>query len=394
MFVRCDRCRAVYALDSEPGDPPVVRCGRCEQVFVAREPVRSVAVEGRLGGAADPAAVVRAPPGGGPALPPAARRPRPAVRLATRQPPEKSGAGKWLLFGGALAVLFGAGALVAWALGRFERRPALSEPDQAALKLAQTKLLLDDEADLEAARAAFDHLARSYPRAPRFLARGALAAALLGASNRAEAEDLQDELERLDRSIAATSSAGDPDARARVAQAREEEEDLRARLKVVSQTAGARLHDAAQEADQALQANPGLKDAVRARMIGAAETGHLTAAVRDARRLGTGDPWADYVSGLTWLERNRGPAGLQQAEADFRAALAVNPGMIRATWALGRVAAREQDYRRAQKFFEEALARSPRHEGAQRGLSLAKSLIAQTPAPPSAVPAMATAPQR
>ncbi len=404
LFVRCERCRAVYVLAVEATDPPVVRCSRCDQLFIAREPLRHLSVRGTIGGAADPAskhppepladgALFASVPHAGRAIPaaPGRRGAAAAVRLATREPPGEERRNGRVVLVAALVALFAIGAFVAWKVGPFGR-PQLPPAALAELTKAKAALLLDDEVDLETAMTTFDELAAKHPDRPRFLAARAFATALLGATYRTEAADLNAELTRLDREVYTAHLAAQPDMLDLVAAAKQEQQDLRARLGPVSARGDKLLHEALEKAKQALVADAGAADAIRARMLVAAATNEPNAVTSLAHTLDDTDAWAEYARGLARLQGDVTPAKAKAAQPYFEAALAKRPQLVRATWELGRAAVYEKDYPRAKRLFQAVLAKSPHHEGAQRGLALVTNLLAPPPVVlPASAPATAAA---
>lgn len=406
MFLRCERCRAIYVLDAEAtAAPPVVACSRCAHVFVARSALTDLSVRGTLGGAAAeeapeqrvPATLFRAPtqPDPAPAWPlperlrgyPAAVAPQRRAPKAKVDPEFQDVLGRRrspMIIGVivALAVLAAVGWLVRHRVSRATRTD-LPSTLAASTAGAEAALERDDDASLESAIAAFADAEAKAPDHPEIKAWRGFATLLAGASLMAEAADLGAELVRLERELRAVSQI-EPVDEARKAALADRMAEIRQRIGPATTRAEKLVREGAGLV-KAVAGQDGLEDAppvLRGLALFYAtnqDTGKLDALAR-----ATGedvDPWIIYAQGYArTLGRTSGQKA-QEARRSLEAALAKRPDLLRAKWDLARLALVETPpaLDRAKALLDEVLARNPRHDGARRGLDA----IAAMRAPPA-----------
>lgn len=389
MFVRCERCRAVYLLPSSGAPEPVVACTRCGHVFVVDVPLTLLSVQGVLGGAAMPIDVpqgyvplvrrVALPRGASAkAAPPAVASrsrakasARPVARVAA--PPS---AGRTIAVVAATVVALAMVAAAGWKFAH--RRPSLSTLPAAALQKLEAAARLvasDDDASLEAAVAGYASLAAQAPDQPVFVARRALATALLGASLKAEAADLSFDLTRLGREAFQVRDSEAPDKTERLALLTQAQADLRERLAPATARSDKLLREALDLARPIAEADE-LPEALEAMVVVHASRADDDRVKAVGARLPPEDAWVAYARGSAKLQGVISPAKAGEAVAALDATARAHPELWRLSWELGRAAMYARDLDRAEKLFRELVARNPAHGGAARGLTMVAQLRA------------------
>lgn len=377
MLVRCERCRAVYQLDTRVAQG--VQCVRCQLVFMAREPA-SLGAQGVLGGAAAQAVAAS-----------------PRLRVVAL-PPQRSSV-RWVA--AALVVAAAVGGGLAWR-AHLKRIPVVGPSPLALIKTTAGEDLVwhDDTASLESAIAAFSEAESIDPSTDGPVAERALATLLLSLSLREQEQDLTVELATLQAEQATPSPPETVAARA------ERSAALRHLLPSVASRAATFLKEGLALSER-VQDPTGLLLAVVARtrlLADALQRRHsspatTTAEWRPARPLEPGaDAWRALVAGLARIADNPQPADWLAAQSQFDMAARMAPRFIRAKWELARacLASTPPDITRAKAAIDAILQLNPQHDGAQRLLGVI--LAAQQPPPPptgtpSTEPAAAAKPQ-
>ena len=338
MLVRCERCRAVYELESVSAGVPVA-CSGCGHVFVAHA-IDRFALGGAVGGAA-------------------ARR-RPAEKWDPQKAIRDGVArrrrrwSKRALLLGAAAMVGCAAAMALWFVDRTQLPPP--EPPDEALNEVFAKAAADDAVSLEAARARVSRLLRVRPGDRRLLAGSAFVTALSASALATEANDIEYELARL--------TAGAPQEGPCVSERRaafERLDDLAARLPEARQRARSLLQLAEEQAARALERGSS-PTALRARAIVQAAKGERAPLLVTVSQLQKDDPWAAYASSIVGI--------LDAKEASSSPLPSTTEGAqrkwIRLRFAAARASIVAKGGAPDAAEMAEVLRDSPRHEGALR----------------------------
>lgn len=355
MLVRCERCRAVFR-HSTPTHAVFLECSRCHHVFpVPTAELEALEPQGTLGGAAAIALSARQAP------------PAPIPPGITARPPRTSQSPVTVTL---LALVVGALALVA--LRSPGKSPPLTATTNAIVRSSEALVRLDDEASLETALAQLTTAAAAQPDNTDVRARRAFVLLLLGATLRAESDDLLAELSRsvpTPEGLAALSETERAASLQRAAHAREQLPVLTARSDDLVRDGIALAHDAAQPGPE--------RTGAQQRALFLAEAfDHRLERLQVPPQGKAGD--RDYAQLVAWwhFARATGADSTAAAEKELTAALASDPSCLRAKWMLARLlAAKTPPDQAAERLLNEVLGDNPRHTGAARD----KSRIAVPP---------------
>lgn len=380
MFLRCERCRAVYEIDATPGQ--VVACRRCGHAFKAQA-VSRVGYPGTIGGAA---AENRASPD---ALPSGSLEPLDENdTLSWPEPVAKADDDEFAaLVKGSKTPVIVVGLLVAGAAGAAafnamnttasSAPPALPAQVLAEVDAAREALWRDDEASLEGALARFARAASLAPERPEPKAWQALATTLLGDTLACEVEELAAEAQWLEARLSTLADDAEPRPALEARHAA-----VGARLGVVEERAR-RLLAEGHELGLAAWSAAGMHQqlvTVRAMALihavaaNVSEVDRLVSLLDEAQQA---DPWLVYARARAGSAAAVADGVIEQFNETLLPALERTPAFERARWQLGRMAllAGPEHLHQARLRFEQVLGVNDRHEGARRGLRRLETLL-------------------
>jgi predicted Zn finger-like uncharacterized protein len=349
MLIRCQQCQALFSLqDGVAGAAGnfQVQCGRCLHVFEASAPpgLKTPPPQHPVTpapGAADPGALERK--AAADALARALKPRRPGDELAP--PQRKLRVWPWLL-----------SAVVITALAFATTRAHLggvSRESQARIERAHQKLLRDDLASLQESVALFTEAARLSPGEARPEAERAFVLLL-------EAATHQDLARRIQAAIQSAPAGAAP---AQLLQ--EKVPHVGSELRLVQEglaAARAALEDDREDA-VALRAL-----ALHAALTGAPEKG--VQPLEQAARLTPADPWISFTRAALLLSGQPSREKQDGALAALAVARQAEPRMLRAQVEVAAISLDRGEAGPARLAFSQVLQENPRHERAQKLLSL------------------------
>jgi hypothetical protein len=361
VLVRCERCRAVFRV-ADPVLQSALECSRCHHVFAApTADILALTPVGILGGAAAIAAANR----GEPLPPPRAFAPAP-----------KSGTSP--LTTGLLGVIV----LALFVLA--VRSPVVSEPSGAAdaartLESAHQLVRRDDSASLESAIALLTASEAKAPGQIEVRSERATAMLLLGASLRAESDDLLAELSRSVPTADSLSAMSETDRTAALQKAA----SAREKLPALTARADDLIRDGSLLARDTLQPTAERKPAqLRALWLADAfdhRADRLQSAPLSGAESAEQEGWWHLARALA---ADGGETGAATEERELVSALKADASNLRAKWQLARLLlARTPPDRRAEALLTEVLAANPAHTGAALDRSRINTVVAAASAP-------------
>lgn len=387
MFIRCERCRAVYQLEEAPA--LVVACRRCGHAFKPR-PAARIGYPGTIGGAA---AENRASPDALPSgmLEPISDAdgqgwPEPSPRAPSDDDDFAAALGRGskapvVVVGLLVAVAFAALAVNTLTAPAPVAATSLPEEVTRELEAARAGLWRDDEASLEHTLARFARAASLAPERPEPKAWQALATTLLGDTLASEVDELAVEAQWLEERL---SRLGEGAGQKLQLEARHAA--VGARLGVVEERAR-RLLAEGHELGLAAWSSPGMHDQlvtvrsmalVHAIAAHPAEVERLVALLDEPQRA---DPWLVYARARAQAATGLDEGALERFNVTLTPALETTPGFERGLWQMGRLAllAGSEHLDVAQLRFKQVLGVNERHEGARRGLRRLEALRQDAP---------------
>jgi predicted Zn finger-like uncharacterized protein len=349
MLIRCQQCQALFSLqDGVAGAAGSfkVECGRCRHVFEisAAQGLKTPPPQHPVTpapGATVPGALERK--AAGDAL---ARALKPRRPGGEPPPPPRRRVWPWL-----------AGVLALGALAFVSTRAHLggvSRASQARIERAQQKLLRDDLASLQESTALFTEAARLSPGEARPEAERAFALLLQAATHQDLARRIQTAIQSPPAGAAAPPQL-----------LQEKVPHVGSELRLVQEglaAARAALEDD-REDPVALRAL-----ALHAALTGASDKGAQP--LEQAARLSPGDPWISYTRAALLLSGQPSREKQDGALAALAVARQTEPRMLRAQVEVASISLDRGEAGPARLVFSKVLQENPKHERAQRLLSL------------------------